>query len=184
MITAGDFGTFVNGVQVSADADGIDEIAVGTNAGIRAWVRVFDAASTPRFIRGFFAAGPRFRGGVTLATAQWDGIGADDIIVGAGVGGRSVVGIYGGVGFSQLARLTAFSSFARPNAAVNVAALDVDGDGIADSLYGVQGRGGNGGSRGVRRYDRISTDTATLPASTVLLPPLRIAPITLRILGG
>jgi uncharacterized repeat protein (TIGR01451 family) len=183
-VTVGDYGTFVNGLQVSADPDGIDEIAIGSNAGIRAQVRVFDAATTPRLIQRFFAFGAGFRRGVTLSTAQWDGVGAEDIIVGAGVGGRSVVEIYGGTGFSQLARLNAFSSFARPNAAVNTAALDLDGDGVADDLYGVQGRGGTGGSRGVRRYDRISTDTATLPASTVLAPPLRIAPITLRILAG
>jgi uncharacterized repeat protein (TIGR01451 family) len=182
-VTAGDYGTFVNGVQVSADPDGIDEIAVGSNAGIRAQVRVFDAATTPRLIQRFFAFGAGFRRGVTLSTAQWDGVGAEDIVVGAGVGGRSVVEIYGGNSFSQLARLTAFSSFGRPNAAVNTAALDLDGDGIADDLYGVRGRGGTGGSRGVRSYDRITTDTATLPASTVLAPPLRIAPITLRVLG-
>jgi hypothetical protein len=94
------------------------------------------------------------------------------------------VEIYGGNSFSQLARLTAFSSFGQPNAAVNTAALDLDGDGIVDNLYSVQGRRGTGGSRGVRRYDRITTDTTTLPGSTVLQPPLRIAPITLRVLGG
>jgi hypothetical protein len=182
-VTAGDYGTFVNGVQVSTDPDGIDEIAVGSNAGIRAQVRVFDATTSPRLIQRFFAMGAGFRRGVTLSTAQWDGVGAEDIVVGAGVGGRSVVEIYGGTGFSQLARLTAFSSFARPNAAVNTAALDLDGDGVADNLYGVQGRGGTGGSRGVARFDPVSNDTTTLPASTVLAPPLRIAPITLRIVG-
>ena len=109
---------------------------------------------------------------------------AADIIVGAGVGGRSIVEVYGGAAFTQLARLAAFSSFGRPNAVVNAAALDIDGDGIADDLYGVQGRGGTGGTRGVRRFDRLTTATATLPSSTVLVPPLRIAPITLRILGG
>jgi hypothetical protein len=183
-VTAGDYGTFVGGVQVSADPDGIDEIAVGSNAGIRAQVRLFDAFSTPRLVQRFFAFGARFRRGVSLSTAQWDGVGAEDIVVGAGVGGGSVVEIYGGNSFSQLARLTAFSSFGQPNAAVNTAALDLDGDGIVDNLYSVQGRRGTGGSRGVRRYDRITTDTTTLPGSTVLQPPLRIAPITLRVLGG
>jgi uncharacterized repeat protein (TIGR01451 family) len=184
VITAGDYGTFTNGMMLSATPDGIDEIAVGSNAGIRAQVRVFDASLAPRQVASFVAIRPGFRGGVTLSSARWDGDTADDIIVGAGVGGQSIVEVYGGGAFSQLARLAAFSSFGRPNAAVNAAALDIDGDGIADDLYGVQGRGGSGGTRGVRRFDRITTATSTLPSSTNLLPPLRIAPITLRILGG
>jgi uncharacterized repeat protein (TIGR01451 family) len=184
VITAGDYGTFTNGMMLSATPDGIDEIAVGSNAGIRAQVRVFDASLAPRQVASFVAIRPGFRGGVTLSSARWDGDTADDIIVGAGVGGQSIVEVYGGGAFSQLARLAAFSSFGRPNAAVNAAALDIDGDGIADELYGVQGRGGSGGTRGVRRFDRITTATSTLPSSTNLLPPLRIAPITLRILGG
>ena len=183
-ITAGDYGTFTNGMMLSATPDGIDEIAVGSNAGIRAQVRVFDASLAPRQVASFVAIRPGFRGGVTLSSARWDGDTADDIIVGAGVGGQSIVEVYGGGAFSQLARLAAFSSFGRPNAAVNAAALDIDGDGIADELYGVQGRGGSGGPRGVRQFDRITTATSTLPSSTALAPPLRIAPITLRILGG
>ena len=184
VITAGDYGTFVSGMMVSAVPDGIAEIAVGSNAGIRAQVRVFDASGAPRLVGSFVAIRPGFRGGVTLSSARWDGDTAADIIVGAGVGGRSIVEVYGGAAFTQLARLAAFSSFGRPNAVVNAAALDIDGDGIADDLYGVQGRGGTGGTRGVRRFDRLTTATATLPSSTVLVPPLRIAPITLRILGG
>jgi len=184
VVTAGDYGTFVDGVQVSADPDGIEEIAVGSNAGIRAQVRVFDAVATPRFLRGFTAIRPLFRGGVTLSSADWDGNGADDIIVGAGVGGRSIVEINGGLGLPQIDRITAFSTFGRPNAVINTAALDVTDDGRADALFGVQGRGGSGGSRGVRRYVQISGNTTTLPASTTLLPPLRIAPIRLEIPGG
>jgi len=183
VVTAGDYGTFAAGVPVSAVPDGIAEIAVGSNAGIRAQVRVFDVTAAVRQVGSMFAIRPRFRGGVTLSSADWDGVGGEDIVVGAGVGGRSIVEIYGGTTFSQLARLQVFSSFARPNAAVNTAALDIDGDGQADFLYGTQGRGGNGGSRGVRRYGRVSDDTATLPASTSLQPPLRIAPITLQING-
>ncbi|MFM7137307.1 MAG: hypothetical protein ACKO1M_09610, partial [Planctomycetota bacterium] len=184
VVTAGDYGTFTNGMMLTTVADGIDEIAVGSNAGIRAQVRVFDASLTPRQVGSFVAIRPGFRGGVTLSTARWNLDTADDIIVGAGVGGRSIVEIYGGTPLSQFARLAVFSSFGRPNAAVNAAALDITGDGVADSLFGVQGRGGSGGTRGVRRFDRISTATSTLPSSTVLVPPLRIAPITLRILGG
>ncbi|MFM8415317.1 MAG: FG-GAP-like repeat-containing protein [Planctomycetota bacterium] len=184
VVTSGDYGTFVNGMMVSATADGIDEIAVGSNAGIRAQVRVFDASTTPRQVGSFVAIRPGFRGGVTLSTARWNTDTAEDIVVGAGVGGQSIVEVYGGTPLSQFARLAAFSSFGRPNAVVNAAALDISGDGVADNLYGVQGRGGSGGTRGVRRFDRSTTTTSTLPSSTNLVPPLRIAPITLRILGG
>jgi hypothetical protein len=178
VVTAGDYGTFTNG-SFSAAPDGIDEIAVGSNAGIRAQVRVFEALATPRLLRAFVAIRPGFRGGVTLSSARWDTDLAEDIIVGAGIGGRSVVEIYGSGSFAQLARLTAFSSFARPNAVVNAAAIDIDGDGQANDLFGVQGRGGSGGSRGVRRY----ASTTPLPDSASLLPPLRIAPLTVRVAG-
>jgi uncharacterized repeat protein (TIGR01451 family) len=185
VVTAGDYGTFTNGVMNTTVADGIDEIAVGSNAGIRAQVRVFDVSTTPRQVGSFFAIRPGFRGGVTLSSARWNPEDTtDDIIVGSGVGGGSIVEVYGGTPFSQFARLAVFSSFGRPNAVVNAAALDITGDGVADNLYGVQGRGGSGGTRGVRRFERLTNTTSTLPGSTSLAPPLRIAPITLRLLGG
>jgi uncharacterized repeat protein (TIGR01451 family) len=184
VVTAGDYGTYANGMMFSTVADGIDEIAVGSNAGIRAQVRVFDVSTTPRQVGSFFAIRPGFRGGVTLSSARWNDDTTDDIIVGAGVGGGSIVEVYGGTPFAQFARLAVFSSFGRPNAVVNAAALDITGDGVVDNLYGVQGRGGSGGTRGVRRFERLTNITSTLPSSTSLAPPLRIAPITLRVLGG
>ncbi len=64
VITAGDDGTFTDGMMLSATPDGIDEIAVGSNAGIRAEVRLFDASLTPRQVASFVAIRPGFRGGL------------------------------------------------------------------------------------------------------------------------
>jgi hypothetical protein len=183
MVAAGDFGTYFNGVKTSSAPDGIAEVVTGTNAGIRAWTRIWDLSVTPKVVRGAFVIAPGFRGGVTLSTARWDGDTVDDVIVGAGVGGNSIVEVYSGATGAQLSRLTAFSSFVKTNARAFAAALDLTGDGTADNLYGVKGLNGGGGARGVRQYVRSSGTVSQLTSSPLLAPPLRIAPITLRVPG-
>jgi uncharacterized repeat protein (TIGR01451 family) len=183
MVAAGDFGTYSNGVKTSSAPDGIAEIVTGTNAGIRAWTRIWDISAAPKVVRGAFVIAPGFRGGVTLSTTRWDGDTVDDVIVGAGVGGNSIVEVYSGATGGQLSRLTAFSSFVKTNARAFAAALDLTGDGIADNLYGVKGLNGGGGARGVRQYARPSGIVSQLTSSPLLAPPLRIAPITLRVPG-
>jgi uncharacterized repeat protein (TIGR01451 family) len=181
MVAAGDFGTYFNGVKTSSAPDGIAEIVTGTNAGTRAWTRIWDVSVTPKVVRGAFVIAPGFRGGVTLSTARWDGDAIDDVIVGAGIGGNSIVEVYSGATGGQLARLTAFSSFVKTNARAFAAALDLTGDGIVDNLYGVKGLNGGGGARGVRQYARSTGIVSQLTSSPLLAPPLRIAPITLRV---
>jgi uncharacterized repeat protein (TIGR01451 family) len=183
MVAAGDFGTYFNGVKTSSLPDGIAEVVTGTNAGTRAWTRIWDLSVAPRVVRGAFVIAPGFRGGVTLSTARWDGDTVDDVIVGAGVGGNSIVEVFSGATGGQLARLTAFSSFVKTNARAFAAALDLTGDGIADNLYGVKGLNGGGGARGVRQYARPTGIVSQLTSSPLLAPPLRIAPITLRVPG-
>jgi uncharacterized repeat protein (TIGR01451 family) len=183
MVAAGDFGTYFNGVKTSAAPDGIAEIVTGTNAGTRAWTRIWDVSVTPKVVRGAFVIAPGFRGGVTLSTARWDGDAIDDVVVGAGIGGNSIVEVYSGANGGQLARLTAFSSFVKTNARAFAAALDLTGDGIVDNLYGVKGLNGGGGARGVRQYARSTGIVSQLTSSPLLAPPLRIAPITLRVPG-
>ena len=63
------------------------------------------------------------------------------------------------------------------------AALDLDEDGIIDDVFGVQGAAGGGGTNGVLDFDRVSDSASILPNSTFLEPPLRIAPIILRVPG-
>ena len=184
MVAAGDFGTFVNGVKTSSSHDGIAEIAVGSNAGIKATVKVYDVSGTPRLVRTIQPIGPKFKGGVTLSVAKYNSDAVDDLFVGAGVGGNSVVEIYDGATGSNLAKLSAFSSFAKPNARVFTAALDsIANPGIVENIYGVKGLNGGGGSKGVRAFNRNTVQTSTLPASTFLAPPLRIAPIIVRVAG-
>ncbi len=184
MVAAGDFGTYFNGVKTSPAPDGVAEIVTGTNAGIRAWTRIWDVSVTPKVVRGAFVIAPGFRGGVTLSTARWDGDAIDDLIVGAGVGGFSVIEVYSGATGVQLSRVTAFAAFFKANARVFAAALDLTGDGTVDNLYGVKGLNGGGGARGVRAYARSTGTTSQLTSSPLLAPPLRIAPITLRVVTG
>jgi hypothetical protein len=186
MLAAGDFGTFLPGQSPSLALDRIDEIVVGSNAGRRATVNVWAVSGTPRIVRTIIPFGTKFSGGVTLSVAKYDN--ADDIqdiFVGAGIGGKSAVSIFSGATGQKLTTLpaAAFGSFSRPNAAVFTAALDLasTGDGPVTNIYGVQGRNGGRGTAGVSGYTRSTQATALLPNSTGNLPPLRIAPLKLRL---
>ena len=57
--------------------------------------------------------------------------------------------------------------------------LDMDGNGVADDVYGVQGRNATGGTNGVRRWNRATNAASLLPQSATSAPPLRIAAIKL-----
>ena len=83
--------------------------------------------------------------------------------------------------FWALPNKPAFAAFFKANARVFAAALDLTGDGTVDNLYGVKGLNGGGGARGVRAYARSTGTTSQLTSSPLLAPPLRIAPITLRV---
>ena len=180
MVAAGDFGTYSGGVKTSSLPDGRAEIVVGTNAGTRAQVRIYDASpATPVLVKTLLPFASTFRGGVTLSTGRYTMDAIDDVMVGAGVGGQSQVWVYNGENWNLRQQINAFSSFGRPNAAVFAAMLDLDGDGMADDVYGVQGRNATGGSSGVRRWNRVTNASSTLPGSTVNAPPLRIAAIKL-----
>ncbi|NBT13062.1 MAG: DUF11 domain-containing protein [Planctomycetia bacterium] len=184
MLAAGDFGTFTGGTATS-QPDGRDEIVVGSNSGMRAMANVWAVSSAPRIVRTILPFGSRFTGGVTLSVAKYDSDAVQDILIGSGIGGKSVVEVYSGATGGRIATLpaAAFGSFAKPNAAVFTAALDLTGDGPATNVYGVQGRNGGRGTNGVFGLTRSSGVTALLPLSTGNLPPLRIAPLKVRLLG-
>jgi uncharacterized repeat protein (TIGR01451 family) len=184
MLAAGDFGTFTGGMNSSLP-DGLDEIVVGSNSGRRATANVWAVSSAPRLVRTILPFGTRFNGGVTLSVAKYDADTVQDIFIGAGIRGKSVVEVYSGATGQKITTLppAAFGSFAKPNAAVFVAALDLTGDGPVTNVYGVQGRNGGRGSSGIFGLTRSSGVTAPLPGSTGNLPPLRIAPLKIRLLG-
>jgi uncharacterized repeat protein (TIGR01451 family) len=179
-VAAADFGTFVNGVKTSSTPDGRCEVVVGTNAGIVATVRIYDLSVTPQVVATIKPIAAKFKGGVTLSIGYWDTDAIPDILVGAGINGMSVVEVYSGSTFSQAARLTAFSSFAKPNAKVYATSLDTTGDGIIDRVYAVQGQQGAAGTNGVTVWTRLGSVTSPLPLTSGFLPPLRITNLTKR----
>lgn len=181
-IAAADFGSssIINGKWTNT-LDGKAEVVVGTNAGITAQVRIFDVQPTvPQVVRTIIPFGTAFKGGVSLSIGNYDADPANtaEIIVGAGIGGQSVVKVFNGQTGATVATMNAFSTFAKPNAVVNVALLNIEnGVNAGTYLYGVQGRGGTGGTVGVSRA-KAGTSSRT-PVTTVYAPPMRIAAINL-----
>jgi hypothetical protein len=178
MLTVGDYGTYVNGTWTGVP-DGKAEIAVGTNPGVAAQVRIYNALPVnPVLVRSFLPFGAAFKQGVTLSSARYSSGLIDDIFVGAASGGKSLLGIYKGSGVPS-ATTTAFSKyFSKPNATLFTAALDLTGkNGIVNNIYGAQGRGGvNGLPTSLARVAGSS------PATSVgsWKAPLRVAPILLK----
>lgn len=125
-------------------AKGEAVFATGRDVGQAAVVTVFDAAGKER--NRFLAFGPGFTGGVRVATADVTGDGIPDIVVGAGLGGAPAVKVISGADGSQVASFFAFESSFRSG--VNVAAADLDGDGVAEVVAGA----GDGGGPAVAVY--------------------------------
>jgi len=178
-------GRYANGVMVAAGdftGDGRAEVVVGSNAGTRAIVRVFDVSVTPVSIAQFNPFTAPFRGGVTLSVGRYaaPGVpddGVPDVFVGAGVNGQSWFEVYDGQSFARVARTQAFASFTKGNARLFTAGVDLTGDGVVDEIEGVHGLAGAGGARGVRRLTVATGATSWFALDPVLRPPLRIAPI-------
>ena len=124
-IAAADFGTYENGVLVNPSLDGKAEVVVGTNAGIAAQVRIFDVQPpVPVLARTILPFGAAFTGGVSLSTGNYDNDPAHipDILVGAGIGGRSVVKVFN----AQTGTLV-------PGGTINVFSLNEGAGGRLDS---------------------------------------------------
>jgi hypothetical protein len=89
--------------------------------------------------RAFFAYDSSFRGGVSVAAGDVNGDGVPDILTGAGPGGGPHVKVFNGVDNSLLYSFQAYDPAFRGG--VNVAAGDVNGDGL-DDLITAAGAGG------------------------------------------
>jgi hypothetical protein len=112
-------------------ASGAQLIAVGTDAGVPAQVRVLDAR-TGAVIRDFFPFGLYF-GGVRVAVADMTGDGTDDIVV-ATASQFGLVAIFDGV-TGTLVRT--FLPFGPLPSGVQIATGDLDGDGRQDLVIGL-----------------------------------------------
>jgi len=88
-------------------------------------------------VQTFTAFDPKFKGGVRVAVGDVNGDGVDDVIAGAGLGGRAKVRVFDGANnFEPMAGvLGEFSAYGRTyRGGVFVAAGDVDGDGKDDVI--------------------------------------------------
>ena len=147
---------FAGGVNVAVgdvNGDGLADIITGAGPGGGPHVRIWSGADFTE-LGGFFAYDPAFPGGVNVAAGDVNGDGLADIITGAGPGGGPHVRIWSGADFSELFGFFAYDP-AFPGG-VNVAAGDVNGDGLADIITGA----GPGGGPHVRIFERSGLQRA------------------------
>ena len=158
VVAAADMGTFSNGTVVNAGLlDGIDEIIVGNEAGMRSTVSVFDYTGPVAVqVRSFLPLANNFRGGISIDVARVNGDLIPDIIVGAGNQGNSIVEVRDGLTGALITTFAAFTAAVTPSfqAPIHVASLDSDGNGIADSIVVVQGS--DGASRLIRFFNPLT----------------------------
>jgi hypothetical protein len=129
-----------------ADVDGdlVADIIVAPRVG-SSRVRVISGL-TVHELANFFAYEPSFFGGVYLAAADLDGDGRAEIITGPGNTGGPLVKVFDQNG-QQILGFFAFER--RWRGGVRVAAVDIDGDGIAEIVTGA----GQGGGPVLRVFD-------------------------------
>lgn len=141
---------FKLGVNIAAgdlEGDGTVEIVTGTENGGGPQIRIFNKDGV-LINPGFFAYDTAFRGGVNVAIGDLNGDGTREVIAGAGVGGGPHVRVCNKDG--KVINPGFFAYDEKFRGGVNVAAGDVDGDGIDDIVAGP----GAGGGPHVRVFDR------------------------------
>jgi hypothetical protein len=140
------FASFTGGVNVAVgdlDGDGADEIIAGAGSGGAPTVNIFSAKGV--LLKTLTVGDEATRAGVSVATADFDGDGKSDILVGTMQNGQPLVEV---LRFSDGSVIRSFTPFAGAQA-VSVAAGDVNGDGAPDVIAGA----GTGGGPEVIAFD-------------------------------
>jgi hypothetical protein len=142
---------FTGGVRVAAgdvNGDGRADLILGAGPGGGPHVRVLSGLDLSE-LASFWAYDPMFLNGVTVAAGDVNGDGRADIITGAGPGGGPHVRALSGLDLSELASFFAYDPGF--TGGVNVAAGDLDGDGLSDIVTAA----GPGGGPHVRVFSGL-----------------------------
>lgn len=124
-----------NGVNVSAgdlNGDGQPEIVATQNTGGLPEVRIFN--SSGKLLGKFMAYDQRFRGGVSVAVADVNGDGFDEIITGPGKTGGPDIRVFDRQG-KLISRFWAYET--SYSGGVKVLAEDLNDDGVAEILASI-----------------------------------------------
>jgi hypothetical protein len=116
----------------------LDDIVVGSGPGVPSQVAIFNSDGTFSGLR-FSPYGSAFMGGVSVAVADVNGDGVDEIVTGAGPGGGPNVRVFTGDG-TPVASFFAYD----PNfhGGVHVSSADINGDRIDEIVTGAGPGGG------------------------------------------
>jgi hypothetical protein len=136
------FPGFSGGVTVASgdvNGDGIADLIVGAGPGGGPRVAVFSGFDGS-LLYNFYAYEPTFMGGVNVSTADFNGDGHSDIVVGSGVGGGPRVVVFSGADLSVMRDVFVYASTFRGG--VNVATGDFNHDGTPDLITSAGAGGG------------------------------------------
>ncbi|MDD5567151.1 MAG: hypothetical protein PHH01_03055 [Patescibacteria group bacterium] len=139
-----DKNTFRGGITVAtfdSDGDGKDEIITGPEFG-SPHIQFFTLipGQVKRLNPGFYAFDSSYKGGVSVAGADYDGNGTGEIIVGSGIGMDTYVRIYNKRQFTPIKEIRPYAKGV--TGGLIVAAGDVDKDGKAEIVTMPRSNGG------------------------------------------
>jgi hypothetical protein len=137
--------------------DGKSEILVGSGAGMRATVKIFEATSTaPKLVRQVLPFAATYTGGVSsISVGRADsGDMISDLVIGAASGGNSAVEVRNGRTAALITSFVAYTDASR-QAPVRTTVRDANKDGVLDEIWTAQGTDGK--TRQIKRFQLNGT---------------------------